>query len=103
MRRIAVPRPCSDDALIQKCKDETGKDCSVITWSRPPDLDESNADDTLVAIIVDLDQSTQGSVRVWKGKKFIGVVGDTKDLVMIPWESGWTYMCIQQQHIGEVR
>ncbi|EXA30478.1 hypothetical protein IWW34DRAFT_148795 [Fusarium oxysporum f. sp. albedinis] len=103
MRRITIAKPCSDDELVQKCKDETGKECSVIKWSWPRDLDESDPDDTLVAIIVDLDQSTQGSVRVYKGKEFIGLVGQTKDLVMIPWETGWTYMCFKQQHVGEVR
>jgi hypothetical protein len=103
MRRITIAKPCSDDGLIQKCKKETGKECSVIKWSQSRDTHESKPDDTVVAIIVELDQSTHGSVRVWNGDDYLGLVGQAKDLVMIPWETGWSYMSIQEHRIGEVR
>lgn len=104
MRSFDVKKPSSDDALLQICKDKTGKNCSVINWSYRPDLFESS-DDSLMAIIVELDTSTQGSVRVYKdkGKAWVGMVGNTEDLVIIPWEEGYTYMCILKQRVGEVR
>lgn len=82
---------------------QTGKECSFIKWELRKDLYRSTPDDTLVAIVIDLDQTTPGSVRIWDGKDFIGMVGNTKDLVIIPWHHGWWYVCYQAQRIGEVR
>ena len=80
-----------------------GKDCSVITWEPRADLYLSALDDKLLAIVVDLDQSTPGSVRVYNGKEFVGMVGNTDDLTIIPWTNGWRYVCFRTQRIGEVR
>jgi hypothetical protein len=74
-----------------------------IKWRKSEDCKVRRPDDDVVAIIVCLDPTTQGSVRIWDGENLRGMVGGTGIPVMIIWEAGWKYMSFKEHDIAEIR
>ncbi|CAG9954317.1 unnamed protein product [Clonostachys rosea f. rosea IK726] len=82
------------------------QDCSKITWADCSDLQVIKPEDDVVAIVVDMPNSS-GHIRIYntESDERIDGVGDEakKDKVIVVWEGGLKFVCYGACRVGFIR
>jgi len=89
--------------LAETCKDITKYDCAEPTWTTHQDGDDVTPPDGTVAIVVDL-RNAWGSIRIYQKQSddYVDMVGmdEKPNLVIVPWQGDWTYLCTGSPQVG---
>jgi hypothetical protein len=110
MRKIRVKEKIVDESTINEAilsihAAKTKLDCAEIKWTDHSDLDVTEPAGNIVAIVVDLRQSTS-QVRIYDvnddqvdmvGKKYKG------SLVILEWKPHLNYVCYGECRVGQIQ